>query len=146
MAQSSNGAVMDAVSAGNAAGTFASGQLFEGFSSLFEIEGVATTQGFALDLGHFTAFCGTFDNSAALIFGNGRKQRHEASAGGRGEIELLAIQHFYKRPHAIDAVDDRNPIQHRAGRPIPLGDDQGAASRQGFESLFQLGTVVDALA
>src|SRR5262245_2415225 len=59
---------------------------------------------------------------------------------------MRLVQHLDQRAAVVDALDDLDAVEHRAGRSVPFSDDENVAGAELVDGAFELRPVLDALA
>ena len=75
-----------------------------------------------------------------------RSGRPGSPCRGRAQVQVRLVEHLHQGAPGVDALDDRNPVDHAAGTTIPLSKYEHVTSAEGADCLLKLGPVLDALA
>ena len=59
---------------------------------------------------------------------------------------MRLVEHLHQGAPGVNALDDRDAIDHAAGTTIPLRQNQNVAGAKSVDGFLELGPVLDALA
>jgi hypothetical protein len=76
----------------------------------------------------------------------GAQESDEATANGRGEVQVLLVEHLDHCAPRMDALDDVHAIEHAARGAVPFGDHEHVAPTERIEGLLQLRPALGRLA
>ena len=59
---------------------------------------------------------------------------------------MRLVQYLDQRAAVVDALDDLDAIEHRAGGPVPFGNDEDVTGAERIDGALEFGPVLDRLA